>query len=208
MTTLSMLTLNPKSQQCRNDMRNLQSIHRRIMGLFPHTPAAQARQEFGVLWRVEPKESPTLLLQSSMEPDFSSLPERYASYEHKNIDNHLESLRNGQIVRYRVMVNPVRSSRARGRNDQTPIPFAQHSEWWDSRSRRIGLLSLDTPMLIGQPAKRLRRNSVDPSLPIYSTRVDGIAEIADADILRLAIESGVGRAKAWGCGLLTVAKAR
>lgn len=208
MTTLSLLTLNAQSQKCRNDMRNLQAMHRRIMGLFPQTPSAQARKEFGVLWRVEPTESPTLLLQSSVEPDFSSLPDRYASFEHKNIDNHLASFRNGQIVRYRVMVNPVRSSRAGGRNDQTPIPFAEHSEWWESRSKRIGLSPLDTPVLIGQPAKRLRRNDVDPSLPIYSTRVDGIAEVADADNLRSAIENGVGRAKAWGCGLLTVAKVR
>ena len=216
MTTLSMLTLNPKSQKCRNDMRNLQSMHRRIMGLFPQTPSAQARQEFGVLWRVEPTESPTLLLQSSptlllqssVEPDFRSLPDRYASYEHKNIDNHLASFRNGQIVNYRVMLNPVRSSRAGGRNSQTPIPFSEHQRWWEDRSERIGLVSVDAPALIGQPAKHLHRNGADPSLPIYSTRVDGIAEIADADSLRHAIESGVGRAKAWGCGLLTVVKAR
>ena len=208
MTTLSMLTLNPKSQKCRNDMRNVQSMHRRIMGLFSDTPSAQARKEFGVLWRVEPTESSTLLLQSSLEPDFAFLPDGYASFEYKNIDAHLSSLQRGQIVRYRVMLNPVRSSRAGGRNSQTPIPFAEHSEWWKSRAEKIGLVSLDAPALISQPTKQLRRDGSCPSLPIYSTRVDGIAEIADVDSLRRAIESGVGRAKAWGCGLLTVARVK
>ena len=206
MTTLSMLTLNPKSQKCRRDMWDLQSMHRRVMGLFPQTLSTQARQELGVLWRAEPTKSPTLLLQSSVKPDFTLLPDGYASFEHKNIDGYLSSLQSGQIVRYRVMVNPVRSSRAGGRNKQTPIPFAEHAEWWESRSKKIGLSPLDTPVLIGQPAKHLRLNGVDPSVPIYSTRVDGIAEVADVGNLRRAIESGVGRAKAWGCGLLTVAK--
>ena len=207
MTTLSILTLNPKSRQCRNDMRNAQSMHRRIMALFPHTPSKQARQELGVLWRIEPNETPTLLLQSVREPNFGSLPDGYSdSHDHKNIDNHLASLRNGQIVRYRAMLNPVRSSRAGGRNSQTPIRFSEHQRWWEDRSERIGLVSVDAPVLIGQPAKHLNRNGVAPSVPIYSTRVDGIAEIADADNLRRAIESGVGRAKAWGCGLLTVAR--
>ena len=208
MTTLSILTLNPKSRQCRNDMRNAQALHRRVMGLFPHTPSVQARHEFGVLWRIEPTETPTLLLQSLLTPDFGALPGGYASHEHKNIDSHLGALTDGQIVRYRVTLNPVKSSRLGGRNSQTTIPFAEQPRWWKTRSETIGLVLLDSPALIGQPAMDLRRNGTGSRLPIYSTRVDGVAEIIDANNLRNAITSGVGRGKAWGCGLLTVAKSR
>jgi len=208
MTTLSILHLNPKSQKCRNDMHNAQSMHRRIMSLFPHTPSTQARQEFGALWRIEPTDAPTLLLQSLVDPDFGSLPDGYASHEHKNIDVHLGSLTDGQIVRYRLTINPVRSSRFGGRNTQTTIPFAEQPEWWKTRSTKAGLVLLDPPALLGQPVMYLRRNGASSRLPICSTRIDGVAEIADADNLRNAIIGGVGRAKAWGCGLLTVARAR
>ena len=43
--------------------------------------------------------------------------------------------------------------------------------------------------------------------PVYFFRADGIARIEDVAALRDAISSGIGRAKAWGSGLITVAHA-
>ena len=209
MTTLSLLELNPKSWRCRTDMQNLQAMHRTIMSMFPRADSPQARREFGVLWRIEAAKSPTLLVQSADQPNLEFLPDGYATFDSKNIDRHLLSLRNGLFVRYRATVNPVRSSRAGGRNTQTPIPFKEHPQWWEARARKTGLILMDTPSIASQPTKHINRgNGNSRRIPIYSTRIDGIAEISDADVLRKAIEDGVGRAKAWGCGLLTVAHIR
>ncbi|WP_419927242.1 type I-E CRISPR-associated protein Cas6/Cse3/CasE [Candidatus Poriferisocius sp.] len=207
MTTLSILEMNMRSRQCRVDSRNAYSMHRRVMSLFPKADSGQARSEFGVLWRIEPSESPTLLIQSRGQPDFTRLPGEYGRFRSKSIDRHLSSLERGHVVNYRAVVNPVRSSRAGGQNKQTAIPFCEQAEWWQAREQRIGLTPLDAPVLTGQPARNLYRDNGDRArVPIYSIRVDGIAEVVDADSLREAIEGGVGRAKAWGCGLLTVAR--
>ena len=206
MTALSLIKLNPRSRRCRNDMRDPQAMHRTLMAMFPDAVAEQARQELGVLWRLEPAEEPTLLVQSKEMPDLSLLPDGYHSARTKNIDRHLSSVGTGRIVRYRATVNPVRSSRSGGKNTQTVVPFNDQPDWWRGRAERSGLSLLDSPVLVSQPANSLNRSG--HRVPIYMIRVDGVAEVGDADTLRSAIESGIGRAKAWGCGLLTIATAR
>lgn len=206
MTSLSLLELNPRSSRCRKDVRNLQAMHQSIMSMFPDISERQARQKLGVLWRIEPTKKPTLLIQSKITPQFCALPDNYASTKTKNIDKHLSSLKPGSLIRYRTTLNPVRSSRTDGKkNTQTVIPFSDQPDWWKARAERIGLVLEDDPILIGQPTNYVCRINGQPSkLPIYSTRVDGFASVRDAEVLRNALVNGVGRAKAWGCGLLTV----
>ena len=205
MTYLSLLHMDPRSRAARRDMADLTSMHRTMMSLFPRAASDSPRNEFAVLWRIEPGDTPTVLLQSACIPDFGSLPDGYASHATQSLDPHLASLVNGGIVYYRTALNPVRSSRMYATNRQIVIPSADRADWWESRARSAGLLLLDKPRLTGRQARRMNRNGA--GFPIYSFRADGTARIEDAALLRSAISSGIGRAKAWGCGLLTVARA-
>lgn len=206
MTTLTLLTLNPRSRRCRNDMGNPHDMHRTLMCLFPHTDNSNAREHFGVLWRVEVGEDPTLLLQSRISPDLTGLPPNYADAQMKDIGRYLESFNHGQIIRYRTVINPSRTLRADGINQQKPIPFSGIPEWWQNRVERTGIIPLDQPVVVSQPTRTVRRKG--NSIPILAARIDGVAEIADPEALCAAISAGVGRAKAWGCGLLTVARSQ
>ena len=58
--------------------------------------------------------------------------------------------------------------------------------------------------MTGQPDRNITRGGA--RFPIYTVRVDGTATIDDPALLTNTITSGIGRAKAWGCGLLTVAR--
>ena len=204
-TVLSCLRLNLAVRECRADLRNVLPMHRRIMSMFPDPAAGQHRRTFGVLWRAETSDTPTLMLQSSDVPDFSVLPGRYAVCEHASIDRRLFKHRNRQIVRYRILGCPVRHS-GDGRSGQADtVPITEPTEWWRAVSSQAGLACISTPVPVMVPVRPLRVPGDDRLLHVCSAWFDGLAEIVDADRVRAAVKGGVGGAKAYGCGLLTVA---
>lgn len=50
---------------------------------------------------------------------------------------------------------------------------------------------------------RFRRG--EQQVTLARARFDGMLEVADADLLKAALTGGIGRAKAYGCGLMTLA---
>ena len=208
MTHLSLLRLNPRNRRCRKDMSDSQDMHRTLMSMFPLAPGGSEspRRHFAVLWRIEPAPTPTVLVQSSQAPDFNNLPSGYASCQTKSIDDHLAALTDGLAIVYRVVLNPVKVSRRSQTDRRTVIPSSERAAWWASLAPKMGLNLHDNPVLIGLHDRHLKHAGT--RFPLYSVRVDGTAAIADPDLLRVAATEGVGRAKAWGCGLLTVARLR
>ena len=208
MTHLSLMRLNPGNRRCRGDMTDPQDMHRSLMSMFPPAPdgSDSPRRHFRILWRIEPAGSPTLLVQSSSAPDFHKLPSGYASCQTKSIDDHLASLATGLAIAYRVVLNPVKISRRSDTERRTVIPSSERAAWWASLAPKMGLRLHGAPVLTGLHDRYLRRSGAP--FRLYSVRVDGAAEIADPDLLRAAAADGIGRAKAWGCGLLTVARLR
>ena len=82
---LSRLILSVRSRDVRRDLANCHELHRTILRGFPGLPAepganGDARARLGVLFRVEshPRTGATsVLVQSSVEPDWSHLPSGY-----------------------------------------------------------------------------------------------------------------------------------
>ena len=203
-TVLSCLRLNLAVRECRADLRNVLPMHQRVMSMFPHAAAGSDRRTFGVLWRAETSGMPMLLLQSPEVPDFSVLPDRYAIYEHANIDRRLFKLRNGQIIRYRTLASPTRDSNDGGLCRTDAVPVREPAEWWQAVSAQAGLAGISTAVPGRVPARPLRIPGDGRLVHVCAAWFNGLAEIVDADRVRAAAKGGVGGAKAWGCGLLTV----
>lgn len=204
MTTMALLNLNPGSREARRSLNDPQALHKTLMACFPSSAGDAPRQEFGVLWRAEPSDAPTILMQSKIEPDLQALPAGYATAQTRPLDDHLAALADGQVLHYRVVLNPVSKSRTHG-NRQRVIPSSERAVWAAKRLLTAGLDLLTPPTLTGLPVRYIKR--ADKRLPIYATQVDGIGRVAEADALSTALKSGVGHAKAWGCGLMTVLRA-
>jgi len=157
---------------------------------------------------MEPGDAPTVLVQSGTQPDINRLPDGYTSRvpRTKSIDSFLESLADGELLRYRVAINPAVLIRAQGNNRLKVIPAAERADWWQRRcSSSLGIQNVDIPAVVGERPRDIRRNG--GTFKLIVARIDGFALVSDAHRLRSAIRSGTGRAKAWGCGLLTVARA-
>lgn len=202
MTTLALLALNPSSTQARQSFRDPQAVHKTLMACFPEAEGSDARREFGVLWRIEPGDAPTVLMQAQRCPALTALPKGYAEMQVRSLDEHLKSLRNGQVVNFRVVLNPIRKSRTSEGNRQRVVPSSERPQWASGRVTQAGLDLLSAPTLTGLPMRHIKRGG--RKVPIYATRVDGVARVADAQRLVEALQAGIGPAKAWGCGLMTV----
>jgi CRISPR system Cascade subunit CasE len=202
MTTLTRLQLNPRHPDVRRDLSDIHRLHQRVMSLLPEDLGASPRAEAVTLWRLEPADNPVLLVQTERNLDVESLPAGYASAQTKDLGPVLAAVRPELRFRYRITVNPVRQNGKSGR--RSVVPRSLLGDWWTERSRRIGIQDLEPAVVTNEPT----RHGTTPRgnrLTVAVARIDGIASTTDPDALRTALCTGVGRARAYGCGLLTIA---
>ncbi|ARQ69190.1 type I-E CRISPR-associated protein Cas6/Cse3/CasE [Streptomyces marincola] len=216
---LSRLALNPRSRAVRDDLsgsRAAINLHRRVMSLFPDTEAEDARASFGVLFRAEDTpQGYALLVQSIHAPDPARLPEGYGALRSRSLDPLLDALKPGRRIRYRCVANAVRRPGATTRElydlrAVVPLRGRTADEWWQRQASGAGM---ELESVLSQPVDTVRGlrgtegKAAKQHMRHDRTRFDGVATVTDADLLRERIITGVGRAKSYGCGLLTVAPA-
>ena len=61
-----------------------------------------------------------------------------------------------------------------------------------------------TARVVERANLRFRRR--DRTVTVRTARFDGVLEVTDVDALRSTLVNGLGKAKAYGCGLLTLAQ--
>ncbi|WP_150236420.1 type I-E CRISPR-associated protein Cas6/Cse3/CasE [Nocardiopsis quinghaiensis] len=202
-----------RSREARRDLGSAVGMHHRLMSLFPDGAGQEARRTFGVLFRAEDTPGgPQVLLQSNTEPDLSRLPTHYGTGQTKDLSPLLDALEPGRHVRYRIAANAVRrpGHTTRAKNDVNsvvPLMGAAADEWWARQAEASGLTvhSLDSQAL---DAARGERKEGRHKIRHARTLFEGTAQINDADLLRERTIAGIGRGKAYGCGLLSLAPAR
>ncbi|WP_433888461.1 type I-E CRISPR-associated protein Cas6/Cse3/CasE [Streptomyces sp. CA-111067] len=217
---LTRIVPDPRSRDARRDTEGTGAavnLHRRLMALFPDDVGPDARAQLGVLFRTEDSAAGTqILLQSSHRPDPARLPAAYGTALSRPLDPLLDALAAGLTIRYRCVANAVRKPGATTRElyglpAVVALRGAPADEWWSRQAEAAGLKPLTVQ---SQPldAVRGRRGTHGPAaeqqLRHARTQFDGTAAIIDPDLLRAKISEGIGRGKAYGCGLLSVAPAR
>lgn len=119
---LSRLILNPHSRQVMSEMAQPYEMHRTLMRAFPEATddtQAKAREEFGVLFRVEVddlQDAIKVFVQSNIEPNWSILDEldylhvgtRMPACECKDIMPAYQEIDNGQLLSFRLRANPTK----------------------------------------------------------------------------------------------------
>lgn len=119
MTYLSRLILNPRDRAVRRDLADCQQLHRTILSAFP-TADGDARERFGVLFRLEPPSRDgaqlVLLVQSGEMPEWGKLPAEYLLATNddlpnpalKSLDALYDALESGRALRFRLRANPTK----------------------------------------------------------------------------------------------------
>lgn len=238
---LSRLQLNPRNRDVRRDLSNCQELHRTLLAAFPQAQSETARQEFGVLYRVEiqPRTGAvTVLVQSELSPDWTKLPGDYlfvAPVEPKPIAEAYQSLQAGQRLRFRLRANPTkcvaRQHRpAEAQRDGKRVELRHEADQlaWLQRKAQGGGFQLAELRLVPDVANTRvqevskvygwRTDNTDNNdnndnggqrkkLTLAAAVFEGELIVSDAAQFLVTLRQGIGRGKAYGFGLLSIARA-
>jgi CRISPR system Cascade subunit CasE len=210
---LSRLILNPRNPGVRRDVARPYGLHRTLMRGIEHAPNDER-----LLFRIEPERGlggPVVLAQSSdMQPDWSSLLENAYLLRADGPKAFSPTLQAGQTLRFRLSANPVK--KLAGKRIPLTHRIQQNAgdktywDWLHRQSDRCGfrvLQAQDVPFRTA--SNRTKKSSyAKHEIPHFGVRFDGLLRVVDPDRLLLALQQGIGPAKAFGFGLLSLAPAR
>ncbi|CAM5648827.1 CRISPR-associated endoribonuclease Cse3 [Streptomyces viridochromogenes] len=207
---IARIRLNPHSRDVQRDLRDATQMHRTVMRMVPDNLGDAPRQQGGLLYRLEETDTSSTLLVQAATLDPARLPAGYGQADVKSLAPMFTALRKGLGVRYRIVLNPAKRERlsleAMGKRGRImPLSGAEADQWWLRRAAEAGLdLHVMTPTSM-EPARPRGRDA--PRMRHSLLRYDGTATVTDPDALETAVVHGIGRAKAYGAGLLSLAPA-
>lgn len=201
----------------RQTMRVLSSpnlMHKAIEESFP---GVRKRR----LWRVDMLHNEQyLLVVSEDRPDLGRLSKLFGyacnenSWECKAYSKFLDSLEVDQIWYFRLCANPVRSSNkdndkeeGRGRGKiHAHVTTEQQEKWLLDRQSKYGFL-IDPESYGVTHSRWLKfRKYSGHRVAIRAVTFEGLLRIVDPTLFRKLLSEGIGRGKAYGCGLMTIAR--
>jgi CRISPR system Cascade subunit CasE len=198
------LTLDTRSAQARRDLGNPYDMHRSLVRAFVVDDAKTSPR---FLWRLEPQVGwntpPVVLVQSSHVADwthFQVLP----NYLRKSPETKKfflqEWLLPEQQYRFRLFANPT-VTRA-GKRYGLISENAQLA-WLAKQGQRQGF-NIKSAVVTACDMLKIRKG--ETSISVQRTCYEGILTAADIALLETAIKVGIGPGKAFGCGLLSLAR--
>ncbi|MCZ9348696.1 type I-E CRISPR-associated protein Cas6/Cse3/CasE [Streptomyces mutabilis] len=207
---LARIRLNPHSRNVQRDLRDATQMHRTVMRMVPDNLGDAPRQQTGLLYRLDETDTSTTLLVQATQLDPARLPTGYGQADVKSLAPMFTALRQGLGVRYRIVLNPAKRERLpldeKGKRGRiVPLAGADADQWWARRAAEAGLdLHVMTPTTM-DPARP--RSTATQPMRHSLIRYDGTATITDPTTLTHALRTGIGRAKPYGAGLLSIAPA-
>lgn len=231
---LSRLALDLRNRDVHRDVGDSQAMHRRLLDAFP-PGMTRADHGLLYRLEPDPRRDRgqiIALVQSTVEPDWSALPAGYLQGDEwrgapapKPIAARYRALNGGDVLRFRLRANPTRKihtteetrtpgTRPTGPNGtRKPVTRNELPEWLERKAEQHGFQLLDArnqpDPISGKEQTGRKTNPRDAGRKMRMTHAailfDGELEVADADLFRDALWGGIGPAKAYGFGLLSVA---
>ncbi|TNC22058.1 MULTISPECIES: type I-E CRISPR-associated protein Cas6/Cse3/CasE [Amycolatopsis] len=215
---LTQMPINPRRRGSRLLLSSPHAMHAAVLAGFAD---ARPTERGRVLWRVDTYGTHRVLLfvASPGKPDFTHIVEQAGwpsteAWDTRVYDGLLESLRKGQRWQFRLTANPVHSVRLRDGEDTKPVghvTIAQQQQWLLGRAARLGFRIPDSAVgqgehdlaVVERGIRRFGRKGVRVTLS--TATFEGHLDVEDTTLLKRALTFGIGRAKSYGCGLLTLA---
>lgn len=229
---LSRLVMNPRSREAACDLADCQELHRTILSAFPAADSDSPRERFGILFRVEYQAggATIILVQSREMPNWDGLPRGYLSLapESKDISESWNRLQRDIVLRFRLRANPTRKigtktgpDGAKSNGKRVEVRTEDDQINWLRRKAADGGFEIvsvrtaaevpdvrvgDEGKIRGFRAHRTVENGKRP-LTFASVLFEGKLRMTDAEKFRVTLEHGIGSAKAYGFGLLSIGPA-
>lgn len=219
---LTKVLMDRRSSASRAALGDVHACHRAIMRAYPQGLEGGARSRLRVLWREESAIPPVLLVQSSVAPDAAVLGEALGAsrVDVKRIDERLrDAVRPGSEFAFRLVANVTRKIDTRSladgaRRHGRRVPLRRDDDRYRWLDRRIAMAGAAVVRVGGIPDVQIRgpvhRTGRRGGIPITFEGLDfrGRLVVEDAERFLRSLAEGIGPAKAYGFGLLSIAPPR
>lgn len=219
---LTQMHLNPARRGTRQLLSSPQRMHAAVMAAFPpdlEPSTGTGMGEGRVLWRIDRNQHAiALYISSPAQPDLTHLveqagwPASATNWRTTPTDAFQARLETDQEWVFRLTANPVHTVRgadgARGKR-LAHVTIEQQEQWLHSRAEARGFKVISAAISRRETVTFTRRtDGQGRKVTLAVATYDGLLRVTDPDQLRATLASGIGRAKGYGCGLMTLAPPR
>jgi CRISPR system Cascade subunit CasE len=202
---LTRIRLNTQKKQTIKLLSSQQVVHATIESCFNEIEKTRK------LWRLDYFQGkPCILLLSHTKPELEPFLSQFGyEKEPKEIRDYqkvLDLIANRQQFKFRLTANPVYSVKKEGEKRGQIMPhitIEQQEKWLSEKSEKYGFKIIQDE-IVERDRKRFMRNH--RAVMFSMVTFEGILEISDEGVFKQTLVDGIGREKAYGCGLLTLAR--
>lgn len=165
------------------------------------------------VWRVDHLQGRDCILLATQEvPDLTDLQRQFGSKDEEPLtklyDPFLQSLRPGQQWRFRIKINPVKvreGKRYPVLNKDLYAWFTEKALSWgmDIDKESICIMEINDYNFYKDVSMRSQRGKY---VRFKAVTFEGVMRVTDENKVRYALINGIGKEKAYGCGMLTLAR--
>ncbi len=204
MIYLSRLVLNPRSRQAQSEQRNPYELHRTVSRAFGDKESEWT--EARCLFRIEnarDSDEIVVLVQSRRAPDWDRLVAGGSYLLRPTQTKALElNLRPNARLAFRLNSNPTLYQDGKRR---PVIGEPAILEWLNRKGGQHGFRPVHVS--VSRPDVLTFRTASGRPVTVQSVLLNGTLDVTDPVALSLAVEFGIGSAKGFGFGLLSLARA-
>lgn len=188
---ITQIELNLRNHQIFKKLRSLDDYHAYIESAFPAEQLLGVRKRH--LWRLDGQ---SVLLVSEDQPDEEILS-RYGTVTIKDYSNFVENISSTRPYQFKLVANPLQSNI---KNRRIPCHGNQERlEWLTEQGARYGFTVIQTK-ITSYKENKIRKHR----FTVKSVTFEGILQVTDTKKFKQALAQGIGREKAYGCGLMTI----
>lgn len=197
---LSKLTPNLRSSKVRRDLKNPYDLHRTLSRATPD------HDQERLLWRIDMGDVPTIIVQAQLPPDWSFLqepvPPSYLACPPASKQVELD-FATGQTLRFRLRANPTVKRTLDNKKKRLALYEVDDQLAWLQRKAEQGGFKL----LSALPSRQetLEFDKKGRTITLLAVVFDGRLRVRDPELFLNTVSGGIGSAKGFGMGLLSLA---
>jgi CRISPR system Cascade subunit CasE len=223
---LSKLSFNTRNRKSFRAFQSPYYLHTALLKAFP---SYKKTNDFaGILFRQERKLDRDLwiavLVQSLMSPDWELLKKDLGNafqYDRPKEISKLE-FRDGKRLYFRLRANPIKTIRDengrknnKGEIKRCRVPLLKENQqiaWLEKKGREVrqgisGGFQINSCRVIDEGDWKHKKKGENDPIRIHTVLFEGVLTVREATFfLEEAVKKGIGPAKSFGCGLLSLAK--
>jgi CRISPR system Cascade subunit CasE len=206
---LSLLRLNPHSRRALTESSRHYELHRSLLKAFPDESDGGSGRVLFRLDMNEQTDSISVLVQSEKKPLWTKLNGYNEFVTECTCKEFQPGLASGQVLRFRLRANPTKRTKSTGKREGI-LKTDKQVEWLRKKGLNSGFEVLDV-FTVDEGFAKDKMTDADNTghhTTILSVRFDGLLRVTDPDAFQVTLRDGIGSAKGFGFGLLSVAPVR